>query len=65
MALITDRDDELRRLGLTLALDAVVERPDVLLAAVQDLHTRLVAVAPRLELPARTARVVDDARPAR
>jgi hypothetical protein len=60
MALITDRDDALRRLALTLALDAVLERPDVLLAAVRDLHARLVAVAPRLELSTRTTQEAGD-----
>jgi hypothetical protein len=60
MALITDRDDELRRLGLTLALDAVLERPDLLVAAVRVLHTRLVAVAPRLVLRARKTQEAGD-----
>ncbi len=65
MALITDPDATLRLLALTLTLEAMLQTPDVLVAAVQELSTRLVAVAPRLELPARTTRVAGDAQLAR
>ena len=53
IALVSDADQELRLLALTLALHAVLQTPDALLAAVRDLHARLAALAPRLELPPR------------
>ncbi len=65
MALITDADETIRLLALTLALEAVLQTPDVLLVAVRDLHARLVPVAPRLELPARMTQEAGDDQRAR
>jgi hypothetical protein len=49
MTLMADDDQAIRLLALTLALDAVLQTPDALLAAVRDLSVRLATVAPRLE----------------
>ena len=45
-ALLDDADSQVRTRGLLLALDAILQTPDVLVAAVRELHARLDAVAP-------------------
>jgi hypothetical protein len=65
MALQSDPDEAIRLLALTLALDAVLARPEVILAAVREVYTRLLPFAPRLEFPARTTWAAGDHQPAR
>ena len=51
MALMSDPDDAVRRLALTLALDAVLQTPEAVLAAIRDVRERLAVDAPRLDVP--------------
>ena len=64
LALISDPDEAIRLLALTLTLEAVLQRPDVLRTAARDLHARLAAIAPRLERPTRTPQEAGDDHPA-